>query len=116
MSELGPLNYGDSSEPLFLGRDISQKSDYSQDTAILIDKEIKRIVDEAYERATAILTQYREVLDQVAMDLLEHEAIDGDATIESLHDLAHSLGIGRRGDGGHGRFFLLARAGNIMVS
>jgi cell division protease FtsH len=77
MSELGPLSYGSKEEPVFLGRDFAQRADYSEDTAIRIDHEVSRIVQDAYERATAILSANRPVLDKVAGDLLERETLDG---------------------------------------
>ncbi len=78
MSELGPLSYGEkSSEPVFLGRDFQQASNYSGETAVLIDKQIEKIVNDGYSQATQILTDYREILEQIAQDLLERESIDG---------------------------------------
>jgi cell division protease FtsH len=77
MSELGPLAYGSKDEPVFLGRDFAQRADYSEDTAIRIDREVNRIVDSAYERAKNILTEHREVLERLALELLEQESLDG---------------------------------------
>jgi cell division protease FtsH len=77
MSELGPLAYGSKDEPVFLGRDFAQRADYSEDTAIRIDREVNRIVDSAYERAKNILTEHREVLERLALELLEEESLDG---------------------------------------
>jgi cell division protease FtsH len=87
MSELGPLAYGSKDEPVFLGRDFAQRADYSEDTAIRIDREVERIVQAAYERATAILTTHREVLDGLALQLLEHESIDGARVYKLIEDL-----------------------------
>jgi cell division protease FtsH len=78
MSELGPLAYGTKDEPVFLGRDFTQRADYSEDTAIRIDHEVSRIVQTGYEQARSILTQYRAVLDRMAQDLLERETLDGE--------------------------------------
>ena len=77
MSELGPLAYGSKDEPVFLGRDFAQRADYSEDTAIRIDREVNRIVDSAYARAKNILTEHREVLERLALELLEQESLDG---------------------------------------
>jgi cell division protease FtsH len=77
MSDLGPLSYGSKEEPVFLGRDFAQRADYSEDTALRIDREVSRIVQHAYEQATAILTEHRDVLDRLAQDLLERESLDG---------------------------------------
>jgi cell division protease FtsH len=77
MSELGPLSFGDKSEPVFIGRDFNQRADYSDDTALRIDSEIQRIVQSAYEQARALLTEHRNVLDSIAHELLEYEVLDG---------------------------------------
>ena len=77
MSELGPLSFGSKDEPVFLGRDFSQRADYSEDTAIRIDREVDKIVSRAHEQAAAILTENRAVLDRLALELLEVESIDG---------------------------------------
>jgi len=76
MSELGPLAYGKKDEAIFLGREIAQHRDYSEDTAIQIDKEVKRIVNGGYEAAKALLVKNRETLERVALALLEREVID----------------------------------------
>ncbi len=76
MSELGPLAYGKKDEAIFLGREIAQHRDYSEDTAIQIDKEVKRIVNSAYKQARNILSDNREVLERIAQALLEREVID----------------------------------------
>jgi cell division protease FtsH len=60
MSELGPLAYGKKDEAIFLGREITQHRDYSEDTAIQIDKEVKRIVNGGYEAAKKLLSNNRE--------------------------------------------------------
>ncbi|MFQ5896279.1 MAG: ATP-dependent zinc metalloprotease FtsH, partial [Nitrospinota bacterium] len=84
MSErLGPLAFGKKEEQIFLGREIAQHKDYSEMTAIEIDKEIKRFVQESSERAKRVLLERREALDCVAMALLEHESLDG-AQIEEI--------------------------------
>jgi cell division protease FtsH len=87
MSELGPLSFGSKEEPLFLGRDFNQRADYSDDTAIRIDREVAKIVQQGYESATAILTQYRPVLDRMSVELLEHESMDGDVVYELIRDM-----------------------------
>ena len=77
MSELGPLAYGKKDEAIFLGREIAQHRDYSEDTAIQIDKEVKRIVNNGYEQAKNLLSNNRDVLERIAQALLEREVIDG---------------------------------------
>ena len=76
MSELGPLAYGKKEEAIFLGREIAQHRDYSEDTAIQIDKEVKRIVNGGYESAKNLLSKNRDTLERIAQALLEREVID----------------------------------------
>jgi cell division protease FtsH len=74
-SELGPMVYGQKEELIFLGREISEQRDYSEDVAQQIDKEVHKIVSEAYEDARSIIIEYRDKLDSVAQRLLEVETI-----------------------------------------
>lgn len=75
MSErLGPIAYS-SDGPVFLGRDYEQRNTYSEETAAIIDEEVKRIVTSAYERAKQILTEKRSILDNMARVLVERETI-----------------------------------------
>jgi cell division protease FtsH len=76
MSNLGPLTYGKKEEQIFLGREIAQHQDYSEETAIRIDQEVKRIVMEQYERARQIILEHREGLDRLAKELLIRETLD----------------------------------------
>ncbi len=73
---LGPMVYGQKEELIFLGREIAEQRDYSEAVAEQIDVEVRRLVSQAYERAKAILTQYREKLDAVAQRLLEVETLN----------------------------------------
>jgi cell division protease FtsH len=73
--ELGPLVYGQKEELIFLGREIAEQRDYSEAVAQKIDEEVRKLVNQAYERAKAILVQYRDKLDAVAQRLLEVETI-----------------------------------------
>jgi cell division protease FtsH len=77
MSELGPLAFGKKDEAIFLGREITQHRDYSEDTAIQIDKEVRRIVSEGYDKAKALLNGNKEMLERIALALLDREVIDG---------------------------------------
>jgi cell division protease FtsH len=78
MSEkLGPMTFGKKEEEIFLGRDFMQKTDYSKSTAIEIDAEIRRIIEESYYRAKYLLTTHLRLLHQVAEKLLEKEVLDG---------------------------------------
>ncbi len=76
MSELGPLAFGKKEEAIFLGREIAQHRDFSEATAVDIDKEVKRIVSEAYEKAKNIQNTHRDVLERIAQSLLEREVLD----------------------------------------
>jgi cell division protease FtsH len=77
MSELGPLSFGKKEEQIFLGREISQHRDYSEETAIRIDEEVKRIISTGYSRARAIIEQNSNAMVRVAEALLEREVLDG---------------------------------------
>jgi cell division protease FtsH len=74
---LGPLTYGKKEEAIFLGKEFNRHQDYSEATALKIDAEIKRIVEEQYTRAQQILTDKKVELDRLADALLEHEVLDG---------------------------------------
>ena len=76
MSELGPITYGKKEEQIFLGREIAQHRDYSENTAIQIDQEVRRILDAAYQQATAVITKSRDSLVRIAEALLEREVLD----------------------------------------
>ena len=76
MSSLGPLTFGKKEEQIFLGREIAQHRDYSEDTAIKIDQEVRRIADDGYKAAVDVLSGHRETLEKVAMMLLEREVLD----------------------------------------
>jgi cell division protease FtsH len=79
MSEkMGPLTFGKSEEHIFLGREMSRPKDYSEDTAILIDAEIKRIVTDAASSARHMLEVNLEKLHALARALLERESLDGE--------------------------------------
>jgi cell division protease FtsH len=76
MSTLGPLTFGKKEEQIFLGREIAQHRDYSEDTAIKIDQEVRRLVDEGYTKGKGILSTNKETLSRIAMALLEREVLD----------------------------------------
>jgi cell division protease FtsH len=76
--DLGPMTYGQKEELIFLGREISEQRDYSEAVAEQIDREVRKIVDEAYKQAKALLKKYRTQLDAVANKLLEVETITRD--------------------------------------
>ncbi len=74
---LGPLSYGQQEEQIFLGREFAQHRDYSEETARLIDNEIRSIVNQGYERAKGIIQTNIAVLHKLASTLLEKEVLDG---------------------------------------
>jgi cell division protease FtsH len=76
MSELGPLTFGKKEEQIFLGREIAQHRDYSEATAIQIDEQVRKLVNQGYETAKQILSDNRETLVRIAMALLEREVLD----------------------------------------
>ncbi|HEV2249895.1 MAG TPA: ATP-dependent zinc metalloprotease FtsH [Candidatus Limnocylindria bacterium] len=79
MSEkLGPLQYGKTDELIFLGRQIQEEKNYSEETSKLIDSEVHEIVDRARRRAHELLTQYRSLLDAVVARLIEQETLSSD--------------------------------------
>ncbi|MEO5821217.1 MAG: ATP-dependent zinc metalloprotease FtsH [Vicinamibacteraceae bacterium] len=75
---LGPLTFGKKEEQIFLGREIAQHQDYSEDTAVRIDQEVRRIVMDNYKRAKDLLDGHRGVLDAIADELLVREVLDAD--------------------------------------
>jgi len=84
MSEsLGPMTFGQKEELIFLGREISEQRDYSEQTAQQIDGEVKRIIEEAYQVAKDLLTEYHDKLVAMAQKLVEVETLDG-ADLEAL--------------------------------
>ena len=91
MSEkLGPLTFGKKDEEVFLGRDFGSRRDFSDQVALEIDKEVKRLVVEAYERTTRMLTEHIHTLRAIAEALLEKEVLDG-LEIENIVQRSSSL-------------------------
>ncbi|HEY3040397.1 MAG TPA: ATP-dependent zinc metalloprotease FtsH [Pyrinomonadaceae bacterium] len=77
MSEMGPLTFGKKEEQIFLGREIAQHRDFSEETAIKIDEQVKKIVTAQYERAKKIIDENRDTMVRLAECLLERESLDG---------------------------------------
>ena len=75
---VGTITLGQNQEEVFLGRDFAQSKEYSEETAGIIDEEVKRIIDSAYSKAEEILKEHVDKLHSVAGVLLEKEKIDGD--------------------------------------
>ncbi len=97
MSErLGPIGLGRKDEEIFLGRDFTQRVEYSERTAVEIDQEIRRIALEAYERARGMLRKNLEALHKIAETLLEREVLDGSEIDQIVRQYGHrgASGIG----------------------
>jgi cell division protease FtsH len=84
MSPLGPIAYGENQDTVFLGRDITRQEHFSQETANLIDAEVKKIISTQYERTTKLMTENRDKLVAIAEALLEYETIEGKHVMEII--------------------------------
>lgn len=78
MSSLGARTFGKKEELVFLGREMHENRDYSEETARAIDAEVSRLIDEAFQKATQILIEKRNILDNIANTLLERETLEKD--------------------------------------
>ncbi|HEY8671767.1 MAG TPA: ATP-dependent zinc metalloprotease FtsH [Terriglobales bacterium] len=76
MSGLGPMTFGKKEEQIFLGREIAQHRDYSEDTAIKIDEEVRKLVNMGYVTAKQVISENRDVLERIAHALIEREVLD----------------------------------------
>ncbi|MEO6198312.1 MAG: ATP-dependent zinc metalloprotease FtsH [Sphingomicrobium sp.] len=76
--ELGPLQYAEADEEVFLGYSVNRQKNMSNETAQAIDKEIRRVVEAGYDRAKKVLTEFRAELETLAVALLEYETLSGD--------------------------------------
>jgi len=83
-SALGPISWGKEEQEVFLGRDFSRMKNFSDDTAKVIDDEVKKIIEKCYNRAKEIIRKYKNLLDRLAEILLEKEVIDGEFLREML--------------------------------
>ena len=85
--ELGPLSYGKKEEQIFLGKEIGQSRDFSENTAEQIDHAVRGIIDSAVKIVTALLEKNRDILTRMAEDLLEKETIVLDDIEEMVEEL-----------------------------
>ena len=85
--KLGPLSFGKREEMIFLGREIGEQRNYSDDVARQIDEEVRAIIERAYDRATEVLTTYRDRLDRLADKLIAEETVDAEAFETLFADL-----------------------------
>jgi cell division protease FtsH len=76
MSSLGPLTFGKKEEQIFLGRELSQHRDFSEETAREIDSEVRRLVNTGYEKAKGVILENRDAMVRIALALLEREVLD----------------------------------------
>ncbi len=77
MSELGPLSFGKKEEQIFLGREIAQHRDFSEETAIKIDEHVRKLVENGYQRSRQVIEEHSEAVVRIAQALLEREVLDG---------------------------------------
>jgi cell division protease FtsH len=73
--ELGPMTYGQKQDQVFLGRDITRERDYGEEVASAIDREVRQIVAEQYQRAKELLSAHRATLNRLAVTLMEKETL-----------------------------------------
>ncbi len=85
MSELGPLSFGKKDEQIFLGREIAQHRDYSEATAIKIDEQVRKLVEDAYNKAKQIIEERSDALVRIAEALLEREVLDGAEVLDLIN-------------------------------
>jgi len=83
MSELGPISFG-TSEEVFLGRDFMRTRDFSEETASAVDREVHRLIEEAYRDARDLLTKHRDVLEALSDELYEKETLESDEIDEII--------------------------------
>ncbi len=94
MSErMGPMTFGKKEEQIFLGRDFTQQQDYSQGTAEEIDKEVRGLIQGAYERAKRLLSTNMAILHRMAEVLLERESIDGGDIDQIVKEFGATLDV-----------------------
>ena len=87
--KLGNMAYGKNQENVFMGRDFGHQRDYSEQVAFEIDEEMKRIVDEKYEEAKALLSSHRDMLEAIAKELLDKETIDAEEFQDIMNRVEH---------------------------
>ena len=85
--KLGPLSFGKRDEMVFLGREMGEQRDYSDEVAQTIDEEVRAIIDQAYERATEVLTTHRDRLVALAEKLVAEETVDAEGFEALFSDL-----------------------------
>jgi len=101
---LGAIKFGQNNGEVFLGRDMGHQRDYSEDVASEIDAEVRRFIDEAHDEAYEILVEYRDVLDEMVLQLMEKETLNREQVLEIFAPVVkrQSRGVWR-GNGGKRR-------------
>jgi len=84
-TEMGPVSYTENPGQVFLGRDLQRHKGFSNESTKMIDKEVRRVLGESYQRAKQILTDNRDALENVTLKLLEQETIDGELVLQCLN-------------------------------
>jgi cell division protease FtsH len=87
--ELGPLTFGTKHENIFLGKALAESRNYSEDVAARIDAEVKRIIDECFERAKKTISNDREILTRISEVLVERETLSGEELKQMMSDFDH---------------------------
>ena len=82
------IAWGSHTGPVFLGEELARRKDYSEETARLVDEDVRRILDEAYQRTKRVLEEHAEAMHKIAEELLEHETIPGERVREILRGTA----------------------------
>jgi cell division protease FtsH len=84
-SAIGPQTFGRQSGNIFLGHDLVQEKEYSEETAVEIDKEVSRVINESYAKAKSLVEKNRDKLDILARKLEEKEVLEGNQILELLN-------------------------------
>jgi cell division protease FtsH len=88
--KMGPVSFGKKEESIFLGRDMSMHKNYSEATAVEIDGEIRRIVEDSYSRVTTLLRDNIDTLHKLSMQLIEKENLTGDEVDQIIKSVSGS--------------------------
>jgi cell division protease FtsH len=103
MSDMGPLSFGKKEEQIFLGREIAQHRDYSEDTAVKIDEQVRKLVETSYERSKKTIDDNADALARIAEALLEREVLDGQEVRQLIEGVTLPIRVtasGERDDAG----------------
>jgi cell division protease FtsH len=118
MSELGPLSFGKKDEQIFLGREIAQHRDYSEETALKIDAAVHNLVDHGYVTARKIIEDHAAALKAIAEALLEREILDGSEVRQLIDGDAlppMSTPTGSKTDGGSTQQVIRPESGGLRL-